>query len=130
MAPASAEPGRATPGPALAGLAAAALLAIAWLSHLFATGLLLGALMGFTLEPVYQRLVRWSRRPFLASLALVLAAGLVIVGSVAGFVSLFVTQATALTAAAREGLKPGGALIGWVETGVGWLAYSGISPRR
>ncbi len=129
MAPVSAEPGRATPGPALAWLAAAALLAIAWLSHLFAAGLLLGALMGFTLQPAYERLARRSQRPFLASLALVLAAGLVIVGGVAGFVSLFVTQAVALTAAAREQLKPGGALIGWLETGMGWLARFGISPE-
>jgi predicted PurR-regulated permease PerM len=81
----SPEPGRATPGPALAWLAAAALLVIAWLSHLFATGLLLGALMGFTLQPVYERLARWSRRPVLASVVTVLATGLVIVGAVVGF---------------------------------------------
>ena len=33
----------------LAWLAAAAVVVIAWLAHKFATGLLLGALMGFTL---------------------------------------------------------------------------------
>ena len=87
------EPGRGAPGRALAWLAAAALLVIAWLSHLFATGLLLGALAGFTLQPAYDRLARWSRRPLLASVVTVLATGLVIVGAVVGFVSSFVTQA-------------------------------------
>jgi predicted PurR-regulated permease PerM len=130
VAPTPTEPGRGTPGQALAWLAAAALLAIVWLSHLFATGLLLGALMGFTLQPVYERLARWSRRPLLASVIIVMAAGLVIVGSVVGFVSLFVTQAVALTAAAREGLKPGGALIGWLNAVTGWLGRFGISTEK
>ena len=129
MAATPSEPGRVTPGRALAWLAAAALLVIAWLSHLFATGLLLGALMAFTLQPAYERLARWSRRPLLASVATVLAAGLVIVGGAAGFVSLFVTQAVALTAAAREGLKPGGALIGWIDAATGWLGRFGLSTE-
>jgi predicted PurR-regulated permease PerM len=124
------EPGRGTPGRALAWLAAAALLVIAWLSHLFATGLLLGALMGFTLQPAYDRLARWSGRPLLAAVATVLATGLVIVGAVVGFVSSFVTQAVALTAAAREGLKPGGALLGWLDAVTGWLGRFGISTEK
>ena len=81
MAVTPSEPSRGTPGRALAWLAAAALLVIAWLSHLFATGLLLGALMAFTLQPVYERLAHWSRRPLLASVTTVLATGLVIVAA-------------------------------------------------
>lgn len=123
------EPGRGAPGRALAWLAVAALLAIAWLSHLFATGLLLGALAGFTLQPMYDRLARWSRRPLLASVTLVLATGTVILGAVVAFVSSFVTQALALIAAAREGLKPGGALSGWLEAVTGWLGRFGISTE-
>ena len=38
----------------LAWAAAAALLAIGWLAHPLATGLFLGALMGFALEPLYD----------------------------------------------------------------------------
>ena len=130
MAVTPSEPSRGTPGRALAWLAAAALLVIAWLSHLFATGLLLGALMGFTLQPVYERLARWSRRPLLASVTTVLATGLVIVGGAAGFVSLFVTQAVALAAAAREGLKPGGTLIGWVDAATSWVGRFGLSSEK
>ena len=112
----------------LAWLAAGAVLAIAWLAHPFATGLLLGALMGFTLQPVYARLARWSGRPTLSSVTLVLAAALAIVGSVVGFVSVFVTQAVTFAAGVREELKPGGALATWVTTVIGWLARIGISP--
>ncbi len=112
----------------LAWLAGGAVVVIAWLARPFATGLLLGALMGFTLQPVYERLARWSGRPTLASVAVVLAAGLAIVGSVVGFVSVFVTQAVTFTAAVREELKPGGALATWVSTVTGWLGRLGISP--
>ena len=113
----------------LAWFAGGAVVVIAWLAHPFATGLLLGALMGFTLQPVHARLAGWSGRPTLASVAIVVAAGLAIVGSVAAFVSVFVTQAVAFTAVVREGLKPGGALAAWVSTVTGWLGYFGISPE-
>ena len=112
----------------LAWLAGGAVVVIAWLAHPFATGLLLGALMGFTLQPVHDRLARWSGRPTLSSVVIVVAAGLAIVGSVVGFGSVFVTQAVALTAAVREELRPGGALAAWVSTVTGWLGRFGLSP--
>jgi len=112
----------------LAWCAGGAVVVIGWLAHPFATGLLLGALMGFTLQPVHDRLARWSGRPTLASVAIVVGAGLVIVGGVVGFVSVFVTQAVALTTVMREELRPGGALAAWVSTVTGWLGYFGIPP--
>ncbi len=63
-----------------------------------ATGLVLGALMGFTLQPVYETLRRLLPSRVLASVVIVLAAGHLIVGAVVGFVSLFVTRGAALTA--------------------------------
>ena len=112
----------------LAWCAGGAVVVIGWLAHPFATGLLLGALMGFTLQPVHDRLARWSGRPTLASVAIVVGAGLVIVGGVVAFVSVFVTQAVALTTVVREELRPGGALAAWVSTVTGWLGYFGLSP--
>lgn len=112
----------------LAWLAGGAVVVIAWLAHPFATWLLLGALTGFTLQPIHDRLARWSGRPTLASVAIVVAAGLAIVGGVVAFASVFVTQAVALTAAVREGLRPGGALAAWVSTVTGWLGRFGLSP--
>jgi predicted PurR-regulated permease PerM len=112
----------------LAWLAGGAVVVIAWLAHPFATGLLLGALLGFTLQPIHDRLAQWSGRPTLVSVAVVLTAGFVIVGSVVGFVSVFVTEAVAFAAAVREELKPGGALATWVSTVTGWLGRFRISP--
>ena len=111
----------------LAWLAGLAIVTIAWLAHPFATGLLIGALMGFTLQPLHARIVLWSRRPTLSSVALVIAAGLVIVTAAVGFASAFVSQAVTFATAVREQLKPGGALTAWVETVDGWLARLGFS---
>jgi predicted PurR-regulated permease PerM len=113
----------------LAWFAAAAVLVIAWLAHPFATGLLLGALMGFTVQPLHGRLTRWIRRPLLSSVALVVATGLVVVGVVVGFASAFVGQAVTFAATVAEQLKPGGALTAWVGAITGWLAGLGISPE-
>ena len=113
----------------LAWLAGAAVLVIAWLAHPFASGLLLGALMGFTLQPLHASLARWSRRPTLASIVLVVSSGVVIVGSVVAFASAFIGQAVTFGTAAGEQLKPGGALASWVATVTGWLARLGLSPE-
>ena len=114
---------------ALAWLAGGAVLAIVWLAWPFATGLLLGALMGFTCQPLYLRLAAWSRRPFLASITVVLIAGFAILGSVAGFATLFIDQAGVLATAVREELKPGGMLVGWVGLITRWLERVGLSTE-
>src|SRR5207344_308512 len=57
----------------LAWFAVGAVVAIAWLAHPFATGLLLGALMGFTVQPLYEGFARRTGRPLLAALTTVLA---------------------------------------------------------
>jgi predicted PurR-regulated permease PerM len=114
---------------ALAWLAGGAVLAIVWLAWPFATGLLLGALMGFTCQPLYLRLAAWSRRPFLASVTVVLIAGFAILGSLAGFASLFIDQAAVLATAVREELKPGGMLAGWLALVTRWLERVGLSTE-
>lgn len=114
---------------ALAWLAGGAVLAIVWLAWPFASGLLLGALMGFTCQPLYRRLAAGSGRPFVASVAVVLIAGLAILGSLAGFASLFVAQVSSLASAAREELKPGGLLTGWLGLVTGWLERVGLSTE-
>jgi predicted PurR-regulated permease PerM len=114
---------------ALGWFAVGAVVVIAWLVHPFTAGLLLGALMGFTLQPVYERLARNSGSRLVASLTTVLASAVVIVGALAGFVSLFVTRAVALANTVREELRPGGALTAWVDAVTGWLARFGVSSE-
>lgn len=115
---------------ALGWVAIGAVVAITWLALPFVIGLFLGALMAFTLEPVYAWLVRHTRRPVIASLTVVFVSALVMVGAVSIFVSLFVTRAVGLANTVREELRPGGALTAWVDTVTGWLARFGVSPEN
>jgi predicted PurR-regulated permease PerM len=114
----------------LAWFAVGAVVAIAWLAHPFATGLLLGALMGFTVQPVYEGFARRTGRPLLAALTTVLASAVIIVGAVAGFVRLFVTRAIALAHTISEELRPGGAITIWVDAVTKWLGRFGVSSEN
>jgi predicted PurR-regulated permease PerM len=113
---------------ALTWLALAAVAAVAWLSHPFATGLLLGALLAFTLEPLSDWLTSRTGRPTLARLTTVIASGVLIVGAIIGFITLFVARAVELSTAGREALREGGAAGNWVGAVTGWLARFGVSP--
>ena len=115
---------------ALAWAAVAALLAIGWLAHSLATGLFLGALMGFALEPVYDVLRRGTGRPQFASLVTVSIAAIGILGAVAGFVSLFITRGVALAGSLPTALGPGGSLNPWVQSALALLARLGFSPQN
>jgi predicted PurR-regulated permease PerM len=112
---------------ALGCLAVVAVLAIAWLALPFATGILLGALMAFTLEPVYAQLVRRSDRPVAASLITIVTSTVIIVGALSAFVTRFVTGVVELANTVREQLHTGGELSTWVDTVTGWLGRFGIS---
>ncbi len=112
---------------ALGWLAVGAVFAIAWLALPFATGLLLGALLAFTLEPAYEMLLRHGRRPFVASLITVMVSALIIVGALAGFVTSFVTRAVVFANTVREELRSGGALNARLDAVTGWLGHFGIS---
>jgi predicted PurR-regulated permease PerM len=101
---------------ALEVFALAALVAIAWLTLPVAAGLLLGALMAFTLQPVYEALERRTQRPLLSSLVTVFASALLIVGAVAGFGSMFITRGVGLTRSLLASLGPGGALEDRVQS--------------
>src|SRR4051812_21892900 len=112
---------------ALGWLAIGAVLAIAWLAHPVSIGILLGALLAFTLEPVHQTLVRRTGRPLAASLLTVIATAAVSVGLLGEFVSVFITRAITLTNTVRQELRPDGALTAQFNAVSGWLGRFGIS---
>jgi predicted PurR-regulated permease PerM len=112
---------------ALGWLAAFAVAGIVWLARPFASALLLGALLAFTLEPLYGRLVRHTGRPLLASLATVLLSAAVVGGALSGFVSLFITRAVGFAVMVREELRAGGWLNARLNGISGWLGHLGIS---
>lgn len=115
---------------ALALLALGAVVAVTWLGLPFATGILLGALLAFTLDPFYRRLAKRFKSDTLASLAVVISTAAIVVGAVVGFATLFVTRAVQLANTARQALQPGGQLSGWVDAVLGWLSRFGISSEE
>ncbi len=112
---------------ALGWLAVAALLAIFWLALPFATGILLGTLLAFTLEPVYAALVRRSGRPVTASLITISTSTLLLLGALSAFVTRFVTRTVDLANAVRLQLHAGGKLNAWLDTVSNWLGRFDIS---
>jgi predicted PurR-regulated permease PerM len=112
---------------ALGWLAVAAVAAIVWLALPFATGILLGTLLAFTLDPLYLRLERRTGRPVTASLITVAATVLVLVGALSAFVTRFVTRVVAFATALRTQLHAGGELGRWLDAVMGWLGRFGIS---
>jgi predicted PurR-regulated permease PerM len=112
---------------ALGWLAVGAWVAIIWLALPFATGILLGTLMAFTLEPVYAALVRRTSRPVAASLITTITATLIILGALSAFATRFVTQVVALANSLRQQLHTGGPLNSWLDAASSWLDRFGIS---
>lgn len=112
---------------ALGWLALIAVVAIVWLALPFATGILLGTLLAFTLEPLYARLVRRTRRPVAASAITVALSLLVLIGTLSAFVTRFVSRLVALADALHTQLHNGGAASVAIATVTRWLDRLGIS---
>ena len=79
-------------------------------------GLFLGALLAFTLEPLYARLRSRSFRAGPSALFCALGATVAIAGTVAGFSTLLVTRGLVLVASIRSMIAPGGALRAFADS--------------
>jgi predicted PurR-regulated permease PerM len=112
---------------ALGWLAVAAILIVVWLARPFVMGMLLGALLAFTLEPLYQRELRLCGRPMLLAITMVIATGILVLAGAAGFLTLFVTRLAAFANDLRQALSPGGALAVTLEGVSQWLSRHGLS---
>jgi len=114
---------------ALGWVAVVAVVAIVWLARPFATGLLLGALMGFIAHPLHERLARLTGRPTEMSVLTVLATATIIVATLVEFGSLFLKRAVVLANLVREEAHPGGALATRIDAMTGWLGRFGVSTE-
>ena len=95
-----------------------ALVALAFLVRLampVGIGLFLGALLAFTLEPLYARLRRRQMRPGPAALACALGATLGVAATGLAFGTLLVTSGLTLLGTVKEMVAPGGSLRLFVE---------------
>jgi predicted PurR-regulated permease PerM len=111
----------------LGWLTVVAVAAILWLAKPFLSALLLGTLLGFLLEPLYNLLLRGGVRSFFASLTTVLVSAALVLVGLSVFVSLFVTRAVQFASALRDQLRAGGPMNARVEALGGWLGHLGIS---
>jgi predicted PurR-regulated permease PerM len=95
-----------------------ALVALAFLIRLampVGIGLFLGALLAFTLEPLYARLRRNRMRPGPAALACALGATLAVAGTAFALGTLLVTSGATLLGTVKGMVAPGGSLRLFVE---------------
>jgi predicted PurR-regulated permease PerM len=100
-----------TEGAALTWLALLGLVGILWVALPVGVGVLLGVLMAFLAQPLFERIRRHIKRPALASLITVALSALLIVVVIGGLGYLFVAKGVALAeqlAAAFSGPKAAG----------------------
>ena len=95
---------------ALGVLALVAALVLLRLALTFGVGLFLGALLAFTLQPMYGALRRRKWPAGSAALACSLVSTITVAGTVIGISVLFVSRALAVMSALPQALAPGGPL--------------------
>ena len=119
------KPQQARQARALDILAVVALAALVWLASPVGVGLFLGALLGFTLQPIYERLRLRGWRPSAAALSCTIAATVAISGAVSMLGVLFVTRGVTLVSSLPALLGPGGAVRTFADR-----ALKGLGPLR
>ncbi len=100
---------------ALSWFAIGAVFIIAWIARPVSVGLLLGTLLAFTVQPVYERLLARTRRPRLTATGCVIVAGLGIAGMAAGVAYLLVSRGVVMAQALLVSLGPEGSARAIVE---------------
>lgn len=113
---------------ALGWSAVAAVSVIVWIVLPVGVGIFLGVLMGFAMQPLYERF-KTRLRPSLAALFTVLLVTALIVASVGGLAYLFVTKGVALTRDLLAALGPGGSASGVVDKLTAVAASVGFSSK-
>jgi predicted PurR-regulated permease PerM len=112
---ASQKPSTPRESRALSWFAAGAVVLIAWIARPVSVGLLLGTLLAFTLQPLYERLIARTGRPKLMATACVGGAGLGIAGAFAGVTYLIVSRGVAMAQALLSSLGPAGSARGLIQ---------------
>jgi predicted PurR-regulated permease PerM len=114
---------------ALGWAAIAAVVTIAWIVAPVGVGVLLGTLLAFALQPLFERLKprigdRW------AALAVVAATILALAGSLGGLAWLLVSKGTSLTRDGLASLGPGGPGGGVISTVGRLTGRLGVPPEE
>jgi predicted PurR-regulated permease PerM len=113
---------------ALGWTALAAVGVILWIVMPVGVGIFLGTLMGFAMQPLFERF-KARLRPSLAALVTVLVVTIAIIATVGGLAYLFVTKGVSLTRDLLAELGPGGSASGVVEKLTAGAASLGFSSK-
>lgn len=95
---------------ALSVFAVVALAAIVWIARPIGSGILLGTLLAFSLQPFYERQVARTGRPALTALGCVIVSMIGLLATLGGLSSLFITRGAVMAQALIISLAPGGML--------------------
>jgi predicted PurR-regulated permease PerM len=128
--PAGQQPRKARQARALDFLALVALAALVRLASPVGVGLFLGALLGFTLLPVYERLRTRGWGAGAAALTCTLGSMGVVSTAAVGLGILFVTRGVTLAAALPTLLAPGGALREFADRMLQSAARFHLDPNQ
>jgi predicted PurR-regulated permease PerM len=115
---------------ALGVLALIAVGVILWIALPVGIGILIGALMAFTLHHPYKPLVRRTKRPALMAAALTTVATIMVAGTLGLFLYVLVLQGIAVLATVPKALAPGGGAALFVQKALSPLSIVGISPEE
>jgi predicted PurR-regulated permease PerM len=124
------QPRRVRQARALDVLALMAIAALVRLAFPVGVGLFLGALLGFTLQPLYERLRSRGWGAGIAALVCTLGAMSIVSAGAAGLAVLFVTRGVALAGSLPAMLGPGGALRELAESTLKGAAPLHIDPNE
>jgi predicted PurR-regulated permease PerM len=115
---------------ALAVLTAMAFVVVAWMASPLLVGLALGTVMGFTVQPLHERLAaRMRQRRRLASAATALLAGVVLTAGGIFAVWVVAKEVAAAITFVQRILQPNGATV-LGPRATRWLTAAGVQPEE
>jgi predicted PurR-regulated permease PerM len=115
---------------ALGVLALIAVGVILWVVLPVGIGVLVGALLAFTLHHPYRPLVRRTRRPVLVAVVTTTAATIVVAGTLGAFIYVLILQGIAVLGTVPKALAPGGGGAAFVQRALAPVAFFGLQPEE
>ena len=110
-------------------LALAAALALVRIALPVGVGLFLGALLAFTLQPLYGRMRARKWGPSVSALVCSLGTAVVVTAAVTGLGALLINRGAALIGALTAAMSPDGGLRVLVERNIGRVSAVGLDPQ-
>ncbi|HZU82536.1 MAG TPA: AI-2E family transporter [Polyangiaceae bacterium] len=113
---------------ALGAMALIATAALLWIVLPVGIGVLLGALLAFTVYPLYRRVARRLRRPVAVALGATIATSVVVGGTLGALVYVLVMQGVSIFGALPQSFAPGGSATSLVHRLAVPLALIKLQP--